>query len=113
MPIIVIKFPIDGLHQRFKGPGTQINDERDRPVFQRQIDVVGRFARVQHQSVSLQGLERERDLIAAALNGVQGQVVAEVFRSFEGCDVFFFSCMRQRERESEKKAKMSFYSDIV
>lgn len=94
MPIIVIKFSIDRLHQGFKCPGPQINDQRNRPVFQRQVDVVGRFARVQHQSVPLQGFEGERDLVAAALDRVLRQVVAEVFGTFEGRHVFFFPCKR-------------------
>ena len=92
MPIIVIKFPIDRLHQSLKRSGAQINDEGDGAVFQRQVDVVRRFARVQHQSVPLQRLKGERDLVTAALNGVQGQVVAEELRSFEGGDVFLLSC---------------------
>lgn len=101
MPIIVIKFPIDRLHQGFKGPGPQINDERERPVFQRQVDVVGRFARVQHQSVPVLRLEGERDLVAAALYRVLRQVVAEVLRAFEGRHVFLFPWKeghRQKER---------------
>lgn len=98
MPIIVIKFPIDWLHKSFKGSRPQINDEWDSPVFQSQVDVVGRFARVQHQSVPLQGFEWQRDFITAALNRVQGQVVAEELGSLEGCDILFFSCGdRQRE----------------
>ena len=92
MPIIVIKFPIDRLYQSLKRSGAQINDEGDGAVFQRQVDVVGRFARVQHQSVPLQRLEGERDLVAAALDGVQGQVVAEELRPFEGGDVLLLSC---------------------
>lgn len=98
MPIIVIKFPIDWLHKSFKGSRPQINDEWDSPIFQCQVDVVGRFARVQHQSVPLQGFEWQRDFITAALNRVQGQVVAEELGSLEGCDIFFFSCGdRQKE----------------
>lgn len=97
MPIIVIKLPIDRLHQSFEGSGPQINDERDGPVFQRQVDVVGGFPRVQHQAVPLQGFERQRDFIAAALNRVQGQIVAEELGSFEGGDVLLFSC-RDKER---------------
>lgn len=98
MPIIVIKFPIDWLHQSFKGSRPQINDEWDSPIFQCQVDVICWFARVQHQSIPLQGFEWQCDFITAALNRVQGQVVAEELRSFEGCDIFFFSC-RDKERK--------------
>lgn len=102
MPIIVIKFSIDRLHQGFKGPGSQINDQRNSAVFQRQVDVVGRFARVQHQSVPLQGFKRERDLIAAALYRVLRQVVAEVLGTFEGRYVFFFPCKGEEKKEKER-----------
>lgn len=105
MPIIVIKLPIDRLHQSFEGSGPQINDERDGPVFQRQVDVVGGFARVQHQAVPLQGLERQRDFIAAALNRVQGQIVAEELGSFEGGDILFFSC---GDKKTKKKRGRSW-----
>lgn len=104
MPIIVIKFSIDWLHKSFKGPGPQINDQRNRPVFQRQVDVVGRFARVQHESVPLQGSERERDLVAAALNRVLRQVVAEVFGTLKGRHVFLPSCRRRRENKKRGEA---------
>lgn len=97
MPIIVIKLPIDRLHQSFEGSGPQINDERDSPIFQRQVDIVGRFARVQHQAVPLQSFEGQCDFIAAALNRVQGQIVAEELGSFEGGDILLFSC-RDKER---------------
>lgn len=99
MPIIVIKLPIDRLHQSFEGSGPQINDEWDGPVFQRQVDVVGGFARVQHQAIPLQGLEWQRDFVAAALNRVQGQIVAEELGSFKGGDVLLFSCGNKEKEE--------------
>lgn len=98
MPIIVIKLPIDRLHQSFEGSGPQINDERNGPVFQCQVDVVGGFARVQHQAVPLQGLEGQCDFVATALNRVQGQIVAEELRSFEGGNILLFSC-RDKKKE--------------
>lgn len=98
MPIIVIKFPIDWLHKSFKGSRPQINDEWDCPIFQCQVDVISRFARVQHQSIPLKGFEWQCDFITAALNRVQGQIVAEELRSFEGCNIFFFSCENKRKQ---------------
>jgi len=53
---------------------------------------------VQYQSVPLQGFKGKRDFITAALNRVQGQVVAEELGSFEGGDVLFLFC---RETEDE------------
>lgn len=98
MPIIVIKLPIDRLHQSFKGSRSQINDKRDGPVFQRQVNVVGGFAGVQHQAVSLQGLERQRDFVAAALDRIRGQIIAEELGSFEGGDILLFSCGDKKKK---------------
>lgn len=39
---------------------------------------------MEEEAIALPGLEGQRDLIAAALNGVLGQVVAEVLRATEG-----------------------------
>lgn len=99
MPIIVIKLPIDRLHQSFEGSGTQINDERDGPVFQRQVNVVGGFARVQHQAVPLQSLEGQRDFVAAALDRIRGQIIAEELRSLEGGNILLFSCGDKKKKE--------------
>ena len=90
VPGIVIKFAVDGLHQGLEGPGAQVDDQRDGAVLQRQVDVVGRLARVEHEAVALQRLEGEGDLVAAALDGVGGQVVAEVLRPLERGHMFFF-----------------------
>ena len=70
MPGIVIKFAVDGLHQGLEGPGAQVDDQRDGAVLQRQVDVVGRLACVEHEAVALQRLEGEGDLVAAALDRV-------------------------------------------
>lgn len=102
MPGIVIKFPIDGLNQGLEGPRAQVDDQRDSTVLQRQVDVVSRFARVEHQAIALQGLEGQRDLIAAALDGVWREVVTEVLRALEGRHVLLPHCKRQgvgEERE--------------
>lgn len=70
VPAVVIEFSIDWLDDGLKGPGTQIDDEGNCPIFQRQVDVVCGFPRVEQQAVALPGLEGQRDLVAAALNGV-------------------------------------------
>lgn len=84
MPGIVVEFAIDGLHDGLKGSRAEIDDQRHGAVLQRQVDVVGRLARVQNKAVALPGLEGERDLVTAALDGVLREVVAEVFRASKG-----------------------------
>lgn len=84
MPGVVIEFSVDWLHDGLEGPGAQIDDEGDGPIFERQIDIVGRLPRVEEEAVALPGLEGQRDLVAAALDGVLRQVVAEVLRAAEG-----------------------------
>lgn len=42
---------------------------------------------MKHQAVALQRLERERDFVAAGLDGVGRQVVAKVLRALEGGDI--------------------------
>lgn len=84
MPGIVIKFSIDRLNQGLKGPWAQVDNQRDGTVLQRQVDVVSRFACVEHQAVALQSLEGKRDLIAAALDGVRRQIITEVLWALEG-----------------------------
>lgn len=88
MPGVVIELSIDRLDNGLKGPGAQIDDERHGPVFQRQVDIVRRLARVEEEAVALPGFEGQRDLVAAALDGVLGQVVAEVLGAAEGGHVF-------------------------
>lgn len=70
MPGIVIELSIDWFDDGLKGPGTQIDDEGDGPIFERQIDVVSGLARVEQEAVSLPGLKGQCDLVAAALDGV-------------------------------------------
>lgn len=84
MPGVIVEFAVDRLHDGLKGSRTEIDDQGHRAVLQRQVDIVGRLARVQNEPVALPGLERERDLVTAALDGVLREVVAEVFRASEG-----------------------------
>ncbi|TNN33915.1 hypothetical protein EYF80_055923 [Liparis tanakae] len=84
VPGVVVELPVDRLHDGLEGPGAQVDDQRHGAVLQRQVDVVGRLARVQQQPVALPRLEGQRDLVAAALDGVLRQVVAEVLGAPEG-----------------------------
>lgn len=95
VPGVVIEFSIDRLNDSLKGPRTQINNKRYRPVFQCQVDIIGRFPRVQKEAVSLPGFEGQRDLVAAALDGVLRQVVAEVLRAAEGGHVLLPHCNKE------------------
>lgn len=70
MPAVVIEFSIDRLDDGLESARTQIDDERDCPVFQCQVDIICGFPRVQEEAVALPGLEGQRDLVAAALDGV-------------------------------------------
>lgn len=101
MPGIVIKFSIDGLHQGLEGPRAQVDDQRDRAILQCQVDVVCRLPGVEHQSVALKGLEGERDLVAAALDGVRRQVVTEILRTFEGGHVLLPLCKDTRKKQGD------------
>lgn len=78
MPVVVIEFAIDWLHDGLEGSRAQVDDQGHGSVLQGQVYVVCGLARVQNEPVALPGLEGERDLITTALNGVLGQVVAEV-----------------------------------
>lgn len=70
MPRVVIELPINGLHNGLKGSGAEVDDEGHGAVLQRQVDVVGRLPGVQDEAVPLPRLEGQRDLVAAALDGV-------------------------------------------
>lgn len=98
MPGIVIKFPIDGLHQGLEGPRAQVDDQRDGTILQRQVDVVCRLSGVEHQSIALQGLEGEGNLIATALDGVRGQVVTEILWTLEGGHILFPLCKNMEKQ---------------
>ncbi|GCC18291.1 hypothetical protein chiPu_0022075 [Chiloscyllium punctatum] len=92
VPAVVVELAVDGLHQSLEGPRAQVDDQRNGAVLQRQVDVVGRLARVQDEPVALQGPEREGDLVAAALDGVVREVVAEELGALEGGYGLFLRC---------------------
>ena len=87
VPRVVVELPVDGLHDGLEGPGAQVDDEGHGAILQRQVDVVCRLARVEQKAVALPRLEGQSDLVAAALDGVLGKVVAEVLGAAEGGDV--------------------------
>lgn len=84
VPGIVVEFAVNRLHNGLEGPGAQVDDEGNCAIFERQVDVVGRLPRVQEEAVALPRLEGQRDLVAAALDGVLRQVIAEVLGAAEG-----------------------------
>ena len=84
MPSVIVELAIDWLHQGLKGPRAQVDDQPDRTTLQRKIHIVCRLAGVQHEAVALQRSEGKRDLVSAALDRCQGQVVAEELVAFEG-----------------------------
>ena len=86
MPVVVIELAIDRLHKGLKGPRTQVDDQPDCAALQRKVHIVSRLAGVKHEAISLQCSEGKRDLISAALDGCQGQVVAEELVALEGGD---------------------------
>lgn len=78
MPGVVVEFPIHWLHNGLKGPGPQVNDQGDRTILQSQVNIVGRLARVEDEPIALPGLKGKGDFIAAALDGILGQVIAQI-----------------------------------
>lgn len=77
VPGVVVELPIDGLHQCLESTRAQVDDQPHGAALQRQVDVVGRLASVQHEAVALQRAKGKRDLVRAALDGRQRQVIAE------------------------------------
>lgn len=58
---------------------------------------------MQHQAVALQRLEGERDFITTRLDRVGRQVVAEVLRALEGCDILLTGWQGKGGREKNEK----------
>lgn len=85
MPSVVVELAVDGLDQGLEGARAQVDDQPHGAALERQVDVVGRLARVEHEAVALQRAEGERDLVGAALDRRQRQVVAEELVALEGC----------------------------
>ncbi len=90
VPGVVVEFAIDRLDNGLEGSGTQVDDQRNGPIFQGQVDVVCWLARVKDKAISLPSLEGQCDLVAAALDGILRQVVAEVLGTSE-CGHILFS----------------------
>lgn len=84
MPGVVVELAVDRLHQGLEGPRAQVDDQPNGAALQRKVDVVGRLAGVEHEAVALQRAEGKRDLVGAALDGRQRQVVAEELVALEG-----------------------------
>lgn len=91
MPGIVVEFAIDRLDNGLESSWTQVDDQRYGSIFQGQVDVVCWLACVEDKAISLPGLEGQRDLVTAALDGVLRQIVAEVLGTSESGHVLF-SC---------------------
>lgn len=92
VPGVVVKLAVDGFDERLEGAGAKVDDEPDGATLQRQVHVIGRFARVEHEAISLQGSEGQCDLVRAALDRGHGQVIAEKLIAFERRHRFFFTC---------------------
>lgn len=84
MPSVVVELAVDRFNQSLESARAQVDDQPHGAALQREVDVVGRFASVQHEAVALQRAEGERDLVGAALDRCQRQVVAEEFVALEG-----------------------------
>ena len=110
MPGVVVELAVDRLHQRLEGAGAQVDDQPDGAALQGQVDVVGRLPRVQHEAVALERAEGESDLVRAALDGCQGQVVAEELVPFEGGHRLFPPWEKGRRREREIEGLMKGFA---
>jgi len=102
MPGVVVELAVDGLHQGLERPRAQVDDEPHGAALQRQVDVVRRLAGVQHEAVALQRAEGERDLVGAALDGRQREVIAEELVALEGGDRLLFTWEGRKEGRKEK-----------
>lgn len=98
MPGVVVKLAVDGFDERLEGARAEVDDEPDGAALQRQVHVIGRFACMQHEAISLQGSEGQCDLICAALDGGHGQVVAEKLIAFKRRHRFFFTCWWEKNQ---------------
>ena len=107
MPRVVVELPVDWLHDGFEGSRTQVDNEGDRSVLQRQVDVVSWLAGVKDKAVTLPGLEGERDLVAAALDGVLGEIVAEVLWTSEGGHVLLPGCGEKKKKKKRCRKHFS------
>ncbi len=102
MPGIVVELAIRWLHQSLEGTGAQVDDQAHGPAFQRQVDVVGRLAGVQQETVSLQRSEGQGDFICAALDRLLGQVVAEELITLERGHWLHLALLKGDRKRQEK-----------
>lgn len=107
VPWIVIELSIDWLHDGFKGSRAQIDNEGHGAVLQCQVDVVSWLAGVKDEAIALPRLEGESNLIAAALDGILGEIVAEVLRATESGHILFSGCGKKSKEESTDLNKAS------
>lgn len=98
MPSVIIKLSINRFHDGLKGSRSQVDDEGNSTVLQRQVDVVSWLAGVKDKAIALPRLEGERDLVAAALDGVLGEIVAEILRATESGHILFPRCGEKKRR---------------
>lgn len=107
MPGVVVELAINWLNQGLEGPGAQVDDQPDGAALQGQIHVVCRLPGVQHEAVALQRSEGEGYFVGAALDGGQGQVVAEELVALEGGNGLFLTFRQNTHTEREGKTQKS------
>lgn len=112
VPGVVIELAVDRLHEGLEGPGTQVDDQPDGAALQRKVHIVSWLAGVQHEAISLQSSEGKRDLIGAALDGCQRQVVAEELIALEGGDWFFLT-LRKRRGGQKRNVRISPLTETI
>ena len=103
MPGVVVELAVDGLHQGLECPRAQVDDQPNGAALQGKVDVVGRLAGVQHEAVALQRAEGQRDLVSAALDGRQRQVIAEELVALEGGYRLLLTCSGKKRGGQEKE----------
>ena len=57
MPRVVVKLSVYWFHNGFKCSRAQVDNKGNGTIFQRQVDIIGRLARVEDQTIALPGLE--------------------------------------------------------
>lgn len=101
MPGVVVKLAVHRFDEGLEGARAEVDDEPDGAALQRKVHVIGRFARVEHEAIPLQGSERQRDLIRAALDRSHGQVVAEKLVALERRHRFFFTRWEKKKKHQK------------
>lgn len=110
MPWVVIELPIDWLNNGLKGSRAEVNHKGYSTILQRQVDVICWLASMKDKTIALPGLEGECDFVAAALDGVLREVVAEVLWATESGHIFFPCCgdkkKTSRGQESDSMTRL-------